>query len=385
MSMNRRRLVGVASLGVGLAAMAWLVSQRDRFHTRSHESACRQGDPDVCLRMAQMYYGADGVRQDIALAAQFEQRGHEILEERCRGADSDACFRLGTVLRGSPARALEAFERACGAGVGQACTKAADLCRHPPDPRLWALLEKACAAGEIATCFEVASEHRQNKRPVDALRLIEVACEKGSGRACYEASESLRTGSETPADPPRAETLAHKAVRALERECAAPGDEELRKGHNHPCGLLANLLGSGRGAARDDERVFGLWQKACEQGSSEACRALGDPRGYRGLLLQRVDMGGTRGSQRRDCEKGSAWACAGAATEIYVSGNEVTGDPTVAKHYEERATKLFLEACEKGEPGACEQAGDRLRVGLGAPRDVAAARKAYDKAKRVAP
>jgi TPR repeat protein len=383
-TVNRRRLVGVVSLGVGIVAMAWLVSQQDRFHTRSQESACRQGDPDVCLRLAQMYYGADGVRQDIALAGQFEQRGHEILEERCRGTDSDACFRLGTVLRGSPTRALEAFERACRAGLGQACTKAADLCRHAPDPRLWDLLEKACAAGEIASCFEVASEHRQEERPKDALRVLEVACEKGSGQACYEASDSLRSGSETP-DLARAEALAHKAVRALERECAAPGDEELRRGHNHPCGLLANLLGSGRGAARDDDRVFGLWQTACEQGSSESCRAIGDPRGYRGLLLQRVDLGATRGSQRRDCEKGNASACAGAAAEIYLSGNEVSGDPTVAKHYEERATKLFLEACEKGDPGACEHAGDRLRVGLGAPRDVAAARKAYDKAKRAAP
>ncbi len=382
--MNRRRLVGVVSLGVGIAAVAWLVSHRDRFHTRSQESACRQGDPDVCLRLAEMYYAADGVGRDLALAGQFENQAHEILDQRCRGADRHACFRLGSALRVSPARALQAFERACDAGLGQACTKAADLCRHPPDPRLWMLLEKACAAGEIESCFEAVSEHRQKKRPVDALRLLEVACEKGSGRACYEAAESFRTGSEIPADRARSEALAHKAVGALERDCAAPADEELRRGHNHPCGLLANLLGSGRGAARDDERVFGLWQKACEHGSSDSCRAIGDPRGYRGLLLQRVDMGGTRGSQRRDCERGNAWACAGAAAEIYLSGNEVSGDPTIANHYEERATTLFLEACEKGDADACERAGDRLRVGLGAKRDVAAARSAYEKAKRIA-
>lgn len=382
--MNRRRLVGVVSLGVGIASVGWLVSQRDRFRTRPQESACRKGDSDACLRLAEMYYAADGVGQDLALAAQFESQAHEILEQRCRRPDRDACFRLGIALRGSPARALEAFERACNEGLGQACTKAADLCRHPPDPRRGNLLEKACAAGETASCFEVAREHRDSKRPADALRVLEIACEKGSGQACYEASESFRTGSEIPADPARAEVLAHKAVGALERDCAAPADEELRGGQNHPCGLLANLLGSGRGAARDDERVFGLWQTACEQGCSESCRAIGDPRGYRGLLLQRIDLGTTRGAQRRDCEQGNAWACAGAAAEIYLSGNEVSGDPTIAKHYEERATTLFLEACEKGEADACERAGDRLRVGLGAPRDVAAARVAYDKAKRAA-
>jgi TPR repeat protein len=377
--MNRRTMVGVVSLAVGVLAMGWLVSQRDRFHTRTQESMCRQGDPDVCLRLSEMYFNAEGVSHDERLHWEFYEQACAILDARCREGDRDACFRLGAVLRRDLPRTIEAFARACDAGLAQACKEAADRCR--PEPRMWAFVEKACVLGDFESCFERVSELEREKRPADALRWRETACARGSGRACYAASEILQTGSGVDANPARAEALAREATAALDRECAAVTDEDRGLGYQHPCGLLANLLATGRGGTRDDARVFGLWQKACEGGSKDACRAIGDPRGYGGLLVQRIDTGATRGSERRDCEKGMAWACVRAAAEIYSSGNELSGDPTIANHYEERATKLFLQACEKGQADACEEAGNRLRVGRGAPRDVAAARRAFEKAK----
>ncbi len=120
---RRRLIVGIVSVTAGIAAMAWLISHRDRLRTRADESACQQGDPDVCLRLAETYLAGQGVRQDENLAHSFEERAYDILDNRCQSGDRNACLRLGTLPRGDRDRARRSLRRACDLGLDEACVR----------------------------------------------------------------------------------------------------------------------------------------------------------------------------------------------------------------------------------------------------------------------
>jgi TPR repeat protein len=120
---RRRLIVGIVSVTAGIAAMAWLITHRDRFRTRADESACQHGDPEVCLRLADTYLAGQGVRQDADLAQSFEERAYDILDSRCQSGDKNACFRLGTLPRGDRDRARRSLRRACDLGLEKACVR----------------------------------------------------------------------------------------------------------------------------------------------------------------------------------------------------------------------------------------------------------------------
>ena len=99
------------------------------------------------------------------------------------------------------------------------------------------------------------------------------------------------------------------------------------------CAGAAEALDAGHGVARDRRRAFEVAQRAC---------ALRDQRG-----------------------------CTLVAMTYALGGEGVAKDPA-------RATSLLERACKSGDPAACLDLAERLRLGLGAPRDEARARALHE-------
>jgi TPR repeat protein len=95
------------------------------------------------------------------------------------------------------------------------------------------------------------------------------------------------------------------------------------------CAGAADALDAGHGVAKDKRRAFELAQRACALHAQPGCTMV--------------------------------------AMTYALGGEGVAKDPA-------KATALLERACKAGEPAACLDLGERLRLGLGAPRDEARAR-----------
>jgi TPR repeat protein len=131
----------------------------------------------------------------------------------------------------------------------------------PPD------LEKACEAGDAASCASLAVALERGEGvtadPAKAARLFEGACAAGVGEACARLASMLRRGRGVARDDRRAETL-------LTHACDS--------GLAFACGELGALLSEGgEGVPRDPVRARAVSRKACEAGDAAACARAGGP------------------------------------------------------------------------------------------------------------
>ncbi|WP_437760107.1 SEL1-like repeat protein [Sorangium sp. So ce1389] len=263
---------------------------------------------------------------------------------QCGKGDVGSCYHLGIhYLSGKDlprddARAAELFEKACSAGVAQACyargkQQLRDIlsAKVPPD-----------AAGR-AKVREFADK----------------ACELGDGWACWSAAEwYLREGPQAviPKD-------ATRAVAFLRRGCDL--------GYGPSCSSLGNMLVEGKLAAKDVAVAVGVLQRACEGGQAEDCVELGD--------ILRKGQGAPKdgvkaiAAYRRGCTLGDMRAC-NAAGSVYGEGDGVPRD--VAKAY-----SFFEKGCpEKGFGAeACMSLAAMYEKGTGIPKDMARAAALYEK------
>ena len=122
-------------------------------------------------------------------------------------------------------------------------------------------LEKACEAGDVASCASFARAVERGDgvaaNPAKAARLFEGACAAGDGDACARLGSMLRLGKGVAKDERRAETL-------LTNACD--------RGSAWACSELGVLLvEGGQGVPRDPARARALLKKACDGGYAEAC------------------------------------------------------------------------------------------------------------------
>ena len=389
---SRRLRVGVVSVGTGLICVVLLVAYRDRIKTRSAESACNGGDVDKCLEVAETYASGEGVQKDKQLAMRFQQRAVKLLSAQCFGVDAPACYRLGVLLRDwritpdSCAVAQDAFERGCEGGIAKSCIRAGASCGkgERDGTREGVFLAKACMAGDDRMCLLVAASLKNTGHEGEAIPLLEAACQRDVGEACYAVSDLVRGRPGVDVNLERSFAYAARAVGPLEKACERNKrywyDKD--RGGAHPCAMLANLLNAGRGVKRDLNRVRDLWSIACEGKDESACEPLGDERGFKNLGIQKVELG-TRAQGRHACERGEAWSCYREAFTMLREGNDVSGDPRAVGFFFARASTLFGKECERNDAEACRVVGDLRKVGLGLPRDVEGALSAYEKAGRL--
>lgn len=262
----------------------------------------------------------------------------------CGKGDIGSCYHLGIQYLGGKdfprddARAAELFEKACGAGVTQAC---------------------------YARAKQLLRDMKSAKAPPDAAGRAKVrefadkACEMGDGWSCFSVAEwYLSEGPQAvlPKDPTR-------AVAFLRRGCDL--------GHGPSCSALGKMLVEGKLAAKDVGVAVGVLQRACQGGQSEDCVDLGD--------ILRKGQGAPKDGVKaisaysHGCSLGDMRAC-NAAGSVYAQGDGVPKD--VAKAY-----SFFEKGCpEKGFGAeACLSLAGMYEKGNGIPKDMPRAAALYEK------
>jgi hypothetical protein len=245
----------------------------------------------------------------------------------------------GTAGPADPARALALHERACAAGVAEACLQLGE--------RLWAggeatrgraAIEESCSLGSGAGCVAAAEGEPDRGR---AARLIERACDLGAGAGCLRSADASSNG---------------RRVELLRRAC--------RLGDGEGCARAAAESGPG-----DAERPS-LLERGCALGCAEACARLG---------LALLDAGSP------DRDRGRKLLAEGCATlgpaECLAAAEAYLGGPAgVASLAEEASPALLEEACRRGHEPACARLGRLLQEGIRLPADGRRAAELYGRA-----
>jgi TPR repeat protein len=132
--------------------------------------------------------------------------------------------------------------------------------------RLW---EKACSAGNVGGCYELAIVHRDGEgTPVDMpkyFELLETACAGDEPRACYNLGKEELTDDEDGIAPASEEQLA-RGMAFYERACDL--------GFAQACTNFALHAGSSDAARQDPEALIARFDRACTLGDGSACFAL---------------------------------------------------------------------------------------------------------------
>jgi TPR repeat protein len=207
------------------------------------ESACRAGERDSCRDLGGCLVGEKRPERDL-------QRGLVLLELTCGQDDWKACWLLGDVFvdltsgdgqRRKLGRAVDVLGRACAHGIAAACTRQGDAIllnasgeRGParaaflagceqgdargceafaiaemrsPKPDMAKVesgLVRACEQSRPEACFRLGSLlWRSPARRGDAIRLWQIACDKGSVESCRQLSsmgESVPDSRPAPAE-----------------------------------------------------------------------------------------------------------------------------------------------------------------------------------------
>ena len=174
------------------------------------------------------------------------------------------------------------------------------------------------------------------------------------GRACRPVRVAVRRAGQTV----EAQVTPVDEAAFYEKRCA--------EGAATGCFRQAWLLWA-RDRGTDRERALELYDRACRDGSGEACA-------YGGLHRTETPEHAKDGlaALERACELGSGAGCAHLAF-FYATGTLVPRD-------DRRATPLYVKGCELGDARSCYNVGLMADEGRGMTRDVARAVAAYDDA-----
>ncbi len=366
-------MVGVSSLGLGVVAVALLVSNQDRIRMRHEESACNRGDIKTCLQLAENYASGTNVKANPQQAEKLVAQATQLLSIQCRSGSATSCFQLGEVelkKKGgdNQTRALAAFEGGCKKGLSKSCSRAAALTLGPA--RRAALLSKACELGDNRVCVDVSTKLLASGKIKQAIDLLESACEHEHGWACFEVSSIFLGQRGAAVDLKRSVALAAKGIKPLRRACESALSGANTEDPMHPCEMLAELLDQGRGAPRAIDQAYNLWTAACEAGSETSCATL------------RPKIEGSVDAYLAACDKGDIAACL-TAGDLEKFGVGTERSAIRASRVYDKAVQLAREGCKTKDAAACKTLARMYARGLGIGMDPKAATKAFKRAESI--
>ena len=310
---------------------------------------CEAGDPNDCIARLLPTLG-DEARVDDVLAeldglctAKFSWEACAIADQtRCERAvvDGGACARwaraqergLGTPRARQGARA--SFDRACAAGVEDACVHSARMSERLLDlefglfggatPEQAALYVARCDAGEALACLFMANWAGYGaEAEAQELTYAQRGCELGSAEACEVGASYLRQQEPTLGVNPM-----------LEKSC------EL--GDLRGCSQLAYAKGNPAGLP--------LHERACEGGAAASCYE----RGAVAVYAAPNHLAEGLPFLKRGCELGHEPSCV-VWIDAEIRQSRAAGDLTLPTEDERRNA---LDAhCESGLAMACRQMG----------------------------
>ncbi len=283
--------------------------------------------------------------------------------------------------------AVPLLTRACSSNIDEACVLSEEVALPDDAPQTLVDAARACDRGDQAACLTVGAAWRDG----DGIARDLDQADRVFGEACAAAAPTACVGTSVVALPPGADT----ALRGVARAC----DE----GNSQACRALGGRYMRGDGVSADVDRGVALYDRACQLGDASTCAELGTLFMLGGTVA--VDVDRAVPLLRRACESGVASACerseevrlpAGAPQEVVEAarGCDRGASPaciTLASAWRdgagvtadrEHAADLFQRACDASNATACMELGS-MRHGSGAgAADALEAARLYDTACR---
>lgn len=306
----------------------------------------------------------------------------------CDGGDIDCCLQAGSVYRdrvsstADRSRARTLFERACGAGNGQACWVLSELYRNGEggtvrsqdasnlQSRATTLLTTNCEEGSADACLQLgriyASGAIEGKGASDSvqryqrgLALFQASCKAGNVPGCLEwarlADEVQDCNAQGAAQsgcdlglPPQAMAVDVALATAMYEKGCDSGDAEA-------CSELSlRLLLGTHGVQSDKNKGVALLRRACDLGLAQGCLFLGwaYEKGTHHVLPELRDSVDKNVAEAaafydRGCRHGDALSC-------YELGDAYMNGRLGLQKDAKAGMELLHQACEDGFPKACE-------------------------------
>lgn len=226
------------------------------------------------------------------------------------------------------------------------------------DPQTATLYGKACAAGDGDGCRKLGLRYLcgvgVDKNAPVAATMFEKSCTLHDMEGCQLHAGSLLAGNVGARDTVR-------GLRVYLRAC--------NEGSSRACGALGSILMTA-GKPHTSSRAAELLEKACTQSQYDACGNL--------AIVELEGLGGRAKNPSRAatiaraaCEKSDPFSC-GVLGSLYMTGIGTSKD-------EAAAAKLFAISCEGGEALGCTHLAVCHYKGTGVPRDVQRASELFRK------
>lgn len=307
-------------------------------------SACRvaleeiPGDPHLQLQLGRAYLARD--RSDPEAGRLFEGLRESL--------PAIARLRLGSLsyygdggLPEDRAAAQALYEEACAMsgqpGAATACSNLAlmlaDGDNEAEHARGVALLETACAEGEMGACVNLGVEFEYGEAvPQDldrAMALYRQACDGGEPLGCNNLANGMVEGT-APGGMAEANALFRQA-------CV--------NGEARGCSDLGVSYGDGAGLDADPGIAAALYQMACEGGNATGCANLGEA--YRDGDGVPQDLARAMDYMGRACDEGEGWGCLMQVDLLHDRAGMNPATPLLAS--------ILSRACRLGENEACQR------------------------------
>lgn len=287
------------------------------------------------------------------------------LDKACSGGVPESCGRLaGLLLETSDAESQKAgFEAAikgCSGGDADGCwhafvayTEGAGV--RPDRAKAGSVARLACEAGSARSCGALGALALDDRSPT-AFGLTSRACDGAVAYACVLKAETYVYGLGVKRDPERAR-------RDLQALCAAKDGSA--------CNQLGDLLGAGLLGKQDAVAAFAAHSSACELSDQGGCRAVAEALVF-GEGTARDVLRGTK-MWEEACEKGEGTACAQLGSSVLKAHDGLSGDT-------KKGIALIRKSCSLHSAVGCRLLADKLRIGSSVERDEAKARELYQDA-----
>jgi len=282
------RLIRAATLFASLAAGAAKAGDA--------EAACEKGDRTACHRLSDIYERGEGVRKDVARAAEYATlasppqvgspgawpscsvcRDLAACEALCRqpGGEPMACALAGqrSMEAHDADRAQRLSQVGCAAGSPESCTLAGTLFMGTMGgtkdvARATEFLLKACSLGEAAGCGTAGllfvSGQLVEKDEERGARLLGKACALGYSSGCATLGQAYENGAGVPQDELRAAIIYERACEGGAKKLPYP----------KACATLADLYDKGKYLKGDRTKARHFYGKACAGKIQASCERL---------------------------------------------------------------------------------------------------------------
>ena len=358
-----------------------------------YHAACEKDHREGCNNAAVLLERETEDQESLALAGRLYARACQL--DNALGCDNYGMFMLETwpKRRSSAAKpdevkaGMEAFEKGCRLGEGQACVNLWTVYSQgngslKPDPARGAeYLRMACAMNYVAGCLNLGRFYAEDPagegRLNEAFDLFGKACELGGGEGCGYAGLFYEEGRGVEKKPDAALFMFRKgcnlesgwscrlsanALMAAGEASAASGFYKRACDHDDAMGCrlwgLANLNQEDAGDKRNP-LALDMLEKACGLGDGAGCGILSDLL-FDGSLAAKDEARGVA-LLERSCELDDPAGCHSLAVRRY-NGQIVKKDLALAG-------RLFLKSCDLGHASGCRNLAVMREEGAGVERD----------------